>query len=717
MMSPGDRLFSAYLDEMNMITILLPLAYYKGVSNRFFLLEGNVKQELEINNIIELDEKIKYICSSDTKVIMGQQLWIMDEHEGITDLQIGSVIRTPEFDRLFYYEGDDLGVTFCPERVSFKLWAPTATGAKVKLTPPNQDFSVEYEMDREDKGVWFIEQQGNFELFRYTFEICINRDWREVVDPYAVAVTANGEKGVIINLEKTQTPKPRLSRLNSPTDAVIYETHIRDLTIHPSSGVNNKGTYLGVAEMHTRGSDGFLTGLSYIKDLGVTHIEFLPFNDFDGVNELDSEKEYNWGYNPLHFNVPEGSYSSDPNDPYARIKELKYMIHSIHEQGLRVIMDVVYNHVYIREQSAFEKIIPGYFFRHDHHGMPSNGTGVGNDIASERLMVRKYILDSIGFWMKEYHVDGFRFDLMGILDIETMNLVREKVDEIDETALIIGEGWDLNTPIPADHKANIRNQKKLPRIAQFNDWFRDSIKGSTFNLYDRGFCFGNDHYYEAAMQVLAGSIGIEKSTQGIFLEPIQTVNYVESHDNHTLWDKLSVCIQDTNPVQSQKRHRLATAMVLLAQGIPFIHSGQEFFRTKKGVGNSYRSPDDINWIDWNKQVLYHDNVQYIKGMIEIRKSHGAFRLATAQEIRNHSSFPPIAKPIISYLLKNVSKYGHWEKILVLINPSVEHVGIELPSQGEWHILANGHHASSSPIAKTNHHRYFIDPISVAVLVQ
>nr|WP_318507948.1 type I pullulanase [Bacillus sp. T3] len=467
MMSPGDRLFSAYLDEMNMITILLPLAYYKGVSTRFFLLDGNLKQELEINRTIELDEKIKYICSSDIKVMMGKQLWIMDEHEGITDLQIGSVIRTPEFDELFYYEGNDLGVTFYPERVGFKLWAPTATGAKVKLTPPNQATSVEYEMNREDKGVWFLEKQGNFELFQYTFDICINRDWREVVDPYAVAVTANGEKGVIINLEKTQTPKPRLPRLNSPTDAVIYETHIRDLTIHSSSGVNNKGTYLGVAEMHTRCSDGFPTGLSYIKDLGVTHIEFLPFNDFDGVNELDPEKEYNWGYNPLHFNVPEGSYSSNPNDPYARIKELKYMIHSIHEQGLRVIMDVVYNHVYIREQSAFEKIIPGYFFRHDHHGMPSNGTGVGNDIASERLMVRKYILDSIEFWMKEYHVDGFRFDLMGILDIETMNLVRKTVDEIDETALIIGEGWDLNTQSLQSRKqifVTKRNSHGLPNL-------------------------------------------------------------------------------------------------------------------------------------------------------------------------------------------------------------------------------------------------------------
>lgn len=716
-MSPGDRTFSAYLDEMNMITILLPLAYYNGVSNRFFILEDNQKQELEIKEIIKLDTKIKYICRSDANIKLGKQLWILDEREGITDLQIGSVIRTPEFDQLFYYDGKDLGVTFQPEQIGFKLWAPTATAAKVKLTTPNQETTVEYDMNRNEKGVWFFGKNGNFELFRYSFLICINLDWREVVDPYAVSVTVNGQEGVIVDLEKTRIPKLALPRLNSPTDAIIYETHIRDFTIHPSSGVNNKGNYLGVAELHTQTKNGSPTCLSYVLDLGVTHIEFLPFNDFDGLDELNRDREYNWGYNPLHFNVPEGSYSSNPNDPYARIKELKLMIQSIREQGIRVIMDVVYNHVYVREKSSFEKIIPGYYFRHDYHGMPSNGTGVGNDIASERLMVRKYILDSIEFWMSEYHIDGLRFDLMGILDIETMNLVRAKVDEIDNTALIIGEGWDLNTPIPTEEKANIRNQRKLPRIAQFNDWFRDSIKGSTFNLYDRGFCFGNDHYYEAAMQVLAGSIGIEKPTQGIFLEPVQTVNYVESHDNHTLWDKLSVCIQNSDRAQNQKRHRLATALVLLAQGIPFLHSGQEFFRSKKGIGNSYRSPDDINWIDWNNSVLYQDNVDFIKGIIDIRKSHKAFRFSTAEEIRAHSIFLPVTKPIIAYLLKDVGDFGTWSSILILINPSHDHVGIELPLEGEWHVLANGNQASSVPIGQTMQQRYFLEPISIGVLVQ
>jgi pullulanase len=716
-MSPNDRLFSAYLDEMHVITILLPKSYYHGVSNTFYILEGSQKRKLKIKEVIELGNHIKYICTHETEVPFGETLWIIDEHEGKTDLQIGSVIRTPEFDQRFFYEGNDLGVTYFYDKVSIKLWAPTATMVKVKLTAPEQEFGDEFIMNRNKKGVWFLEEKGNYDLYRYSFRILINQVWREVVDPYAVAVTANGLEGVIIDLEKTRLTKPELPKLKSPTDAIIYETHIRDFTIHPSSGVVKKGTYFGVAETFTHGPDDEPTCLSYVKNLGVTHIEFLPFNDFDGVNELGCKSDYNWGYNPLHFNVPEGSYSSDPTDPYARILELKYMIQTIQQHGIRVIMDVVYNHVYIREQSSFEKILPGYFFRHDHHGMPSNGTGVGNDIASERLMVRKYILDSIKFWMKEYHIDGFRFDLMGIIDIETMNEVRDAVDKIDSSALIIGEGWDLNTPIPADEKANIRNQKKLPRIAQFNDWFRDSIKGSTFNLYDRGYALGNEHYNDAAMQVLAGSIGIEKPSHGIFLEPIQSVNYVESHDNHTLWDKLCVCNQSSDHIQSQKRQVLATTMVLLAQGIPFLHSGQEFFRTKMGIGNSYKSPDEINWLDWERASIHHDFVEYIKGMIEIRKSHGAFRLPTSKEIRNHCSFLPLQKPIIGYLLKDVGQFGLWNTIFVCINPTVDSIGIELPLEGDWHILANGNRASSTPIGESSHIRFFIEPISVAVLVK
>jgi pullulanase len=718
-MCNDDRPFSAYLDEMNMITILLPDTYHHGVSAGFFLTSGMKKeQRLHIEKIIHLGEITKYICISDEELDPGIPAWIIDEHKGKTDLQIGSVIRTREFDNRFYYSGNDLGVTYSKEKVIFKLWAPTATEVKVKLTSPNGGQTNELVMNRQEKGVWTLEKAGDFEQYHYSFLLYINRVWQEAVDPYSCALTANGKCGVIVDLEKIRSKKHNLPPLSNPTDAIIYETHIRDFTIHPNSGVANmlKGTYLGAAETGTTGIDGKCTCLSYVKDLGITHIELLPINDFAGVDETGSKQEYNWGYNPLHFNAPEGSYASDPNDPYTRIHELKALINAIHEQDLRVIIDVVYNHVYIREQSSFEKIVPGYYFRHDEYGMPSNGTGVGNDIASERMMVRKFIVDSVVFWMKEYQVDGFRFDLMGILDVDTMNEIRKTIDCVDDTAIIIGEGWDLNTPLPPEKKANIRNQRKLQRIAQFNDWFRDSIKGSTFNLYDRGYALGNDHYFDAAKQVLCGSIGLEKASQGIFQEPTQTVNYVESHDNHTLWDKLEVCHQDLDPKTKMKRHRLATCMVILSQGIPFLHSGQEFFRTKRGIGNSYRSPDMINQLDWSRKSAYQDQVDFIKGIIDIRMSHGALRLSSASLIRKHMMFLDIPKPCIGYCLSGVGDYGKWDSILVFINPTDDEVEMVLPKKEYWYVLANGHRASAHPLGKITQIPYLMAPISISVLV-
>ncbi|MBP2241460.1 pullulanase [Cytobacillus eiseniae] len=687
-MISNHRKFNAYLDEMEIITILLPNDYYEGTS-AFFLIEKENKNDplpLTILKKIPLQETIKYICQVNEQITLGEQYWIIDAHGGRTDLQIGAVIRTKAFDQAFFYDGS-LGVCYREEQSEFKLWAPTATEVKLFVNHEGALQPQFLQMERGEKGLWFLIVPENLEKARYSYHVCVNMEWKEAVDPYATAVSINGEYGIIVDLAKTNRIKPPLPSFEQPTDAIIYETHIRDLTIHPNSGTLSKGTYLGAAELHTVGANGALTGLSYIKELGITHIEFLPFHDFEGVDESEATKKYNWGYNPLHFNAPDGSFSTDPRSPYKRIHELKTMIHAVHTEGLRVLMDVVYNHVYIRESSSFEKIVPGYFFRHDEYGMPANGTGVGNDFASERLMGRKFIIDSIMFWLKEYQVDGFRFDLMGILDIETMNMIREKVDEIDPSILLIGEGWDLNTPIPLNEKASIRNQALLPRIGQFNDWFRDTVKGSTFNLYDKGYALGNVHYYEAAKEVLAGSIGIEKSDNGLFHSPIQSVNYVESHDNHTLWDKLVICMQTEEEEIKQKQHRLATAMVLLAQGIPFLHSGQEFFRTKKGIGNSYRSPDSINQLDWDKKDHYQANVNYIRGLIAIRKSHKAFRLSKQELIRRHMHFLPCEKPIIGYRLKDVAKYGEWDEILVFFNPAQSEGLIQLPA-GTWFVLAD-----------------------------
>ncbi|MBL4951913.1 type I pullulanase [Neobacillus sp. YIM B02564] len=711
-MTSNNRNFLAYLDEMDLITILLPLSYHQGLSSSFSLTDGLGESRLQTIKKYFIEGYYKYICRFSEEYDFGKQYWIIDEHSGKTDLQIGAVIRTEAFDQKFYYEGHDLGVTYQKDQCLFKLWAPTAVQVKLKLNPPSSPDSEIVKLKRGDKGIWSVIVSRDLEYYQYSYLVQVNQEWREAVDPYVKAVSANGEAGVIVNLKKTDRPKITLPPIESPVDAIIYETHIRDFTIHPNSGVKHKGLYLGAGELNTKGKDAEPTGLSYVKALGVTHIEFLPFHDFAGVDELKPKESYNWGYNPLHFNTPEGSYSTDPTDPYSRIIELKQLIDQVHRAGLRVMMDVVYNHVYIREQSSFEKIIPGYYFRHNDMGMPSNGTGVGNDIASERRMVRKFIVDSVRYWLEEYHIDGFRFDLMGILDIETMNEVKTVCDSISKggEVLIIGEGWSLNTPLPCNQKANLANQDKLPRIAQFNDQFRDVIKGSTFHLDDKGYALGNEAYHEAAFEAITGSIGFNKRENRLFNEPTQTVNYIECHDNHTLWDKLQVCLKDENIEVKKKYHRLATGLVILSQGIPFLHSGQEFFQTKQGNGNSYRAPDTVNQLDWIRKSENEENVNYLTGLIQIRKEYRCFRYRTAAEIRAKIRQFPLPAPMMGLIY-----YSEGYDILLVVNPSKKQYSISLP-KGKWSLLANQHYADKVPKGSFYEGESVIEPISLHVFV-
>ncbi|NRD76160.1 type I pullulanase [Bacillus sp. BRMEA1] len=710
-MTSIERKFFAYLDELNIITILLPLSYHQGLSSSFYITKGFENSSLPLIKKSKIENYVKYICKLPFDFCFGQQYWVIDEHKGKTDLQIGAVIRTEGFDQKFYYSGSDLGVTYGAEGVCFKLWAPTAVQVKLKLRPPDSSYSEIIKLKRVDQGIWSIVLNRELDCWQYSFLVLVNQEWHEAVDPYVKAVTANGKLGVIVNLEQTREPRAELPQMETPVDAVIYETHIRDFTIHPNSGVTNKGLYLGACEIETRGQDGGATGLSYLKELGITHLQLMPFHDFAGVNELNQLQEYNWGYNPLHFNTPEGSYSTDPSNPYARILELKKLIKQIHQAGLKVIMDVVYNHVYIREESSFEKVVPGYYFRHNEMGLPSNGTGVGNDIASERKMVRKFIVDSVRFWMEEYHIDGFRFDLMGILDIETMKEVRTVCEHLLKDVIIIGEGWDLNTPLPIEQKAIIANQAKLPGVAQFNDVFRDCIKGNTFNLLDKGYAMGNEHDLEAACESIAGSIGFKTNGHGLFNEPDQSVNYVECHDNHTMWDKLLACFPNAEDPFRRSRHRLATGIVLLSQGIPFLHSGQEFFRTKHGDGNSYRSPDSVNQLDWDRKIEFKDNVEYIKGIIQLRKTFACFRMRTAKEIRNCMTQLPADSPILGLFYQ----YNGDELILV-INPSEQSYTFSLPN-GEWSVLVNAQYAGVIPNGSSSREQIILEPVSLNVLMK
>ncbi|RDU36159.1 type I pullulanase [Neobacillus piezotolerans] len=712
-MASDNRPFFAYLDAMDTITVLLPLPLKEPEPASFTLESRFGGGEVSIEERHEIEGYLKYICRFKDPYAFGTEHWVVSGNGSRTDVQIGAVTRSKEFDREFFYSGDDLGSSCQNGRTSFKVWAPTATNVKIKIYMPGEGRFELVKMARGEKGVWSLELGRDLEFARYTYMAFINQEWKEAADPYAAAVTVNGTHGVVARLENTAVPKIPMPPFSHPADAIIYETHIRDFTIHPVGGAVHKGLYKGAGETGTTGPDGKPTGLSHVKELGATHIEFLPFNDFAGVDETNIRAAYNWGYNPVHFNVPEGSYSTNPDDPYTRIRELKEMIEAIHSVGIRVIMDVVYNHVFIREKSSFEQLVPGYYFRYNEHGLPSDGTGVGNDFASERLMARKFIIDSIIHWIKEYNLDGFRFDLMGILDVQTMAEIRNACDRLKPGMLIIGEGWELNTPLHPGEKATIRNQRRLPTIGQFNDRFRDAIKGSTFNLYERGYALGNGTYTEQAKEAISGSVGIF-SGQPLFSEPGQSVNYVESHDNHTLWDKLEACLGDSGELLKIKCHRLATSLVLLSQGLPFLHGGQEFFRTKGGDGNSYKSPENVNWLDWERKAAFQDNVRYITGMIEIRKSLSCFRMRENEQIRNTLADLGLPHPLIGFHYKD--NWGEGEAIL-LVNPTAFIHQLPLP-KGEWEVLADDLHAGVTPLRSFPHHAdVAIEPVSIMVLLK
>lgn len=453
----------ATIDSFNEITVTTNVPFH--IKEKKIEIEG-----IKIKNITPYDtnsgditNQVKII--TEQKIDLKQTYKVKIENLADTNTEIGKVIRSEEFDNLFYYGGNDLGNTYTPQHTKFRLWAPTASEAKlVTYKNWNDKIGAEINMQQGEKGTWTAELKGNQKGLFYTYKVKIGDKWAEAVDPYVRAASVNGDKGAVVNLEETNPKKWKANKkpkFKNPEDAIIYELHVRDLSIQPESGIKQKGKYLGVTEKGTKGPGGVKTGLDHIKDLGVTHVQFLPIFDYASVNEETlNEPQYNWGYDPKNFNVPEGSYSTNPYEPTVRITELKQMVQTLHDNNLRVVMDVVYNHMYNAAESNFHKLVPGYYYRYNEDGTFANGTGVGNDTASERKMMRKFMIDSVTYWAKEYNLDGFRFDLMGIHDYETMNEIRKAVNQIDPSIILHGEGWDLNTPLAAELKANQKMQRK-----------------------------------------------------------------------------------------------------------------------------------------------------------------------------------------------------------------------------------------------------------------
>ncbi|MEL7145401.1 MAG: type I pullulanase [Bacteroidota bacterium] len=590
---------------------------------------------------------------------------------------------------------------YSAQRTTFCLWCPQAQLVEVRVFRDGHGSSlISKHCMQLHQEYWYITLEGDFAGKFYTYQATINNQrMQEVVDPYASAVGVNGKRAMIVDLRKTDPPdwqNDRSPYLNTRTDAIIYELHVRDFSIHPESGMTNKGKFLAFCETNTK-CGHVTTGIDHLVELGVTHVQLLPVFDFFSVDEANPDvTQYNWGYDPLNCNTPEGSYSTDAFDGRVRIAELKQMISSLHQHGIGIIMDVVYNHTGLTDNAHFNQLYPGYYYRSDADGEFSNASGCGNEIASEQPMVRQYILDSIAFWMTEYHIDGFRFDLMGILDLETMMQINQVATAINPSVLLYGEGWTAaDSPLPASRRAIKANIHLLPNIGVFCDELRDGLKGHWANDRDRGFVSGNSAYSESIKYGITAavdhpSVRYEKVnyTDGPrALAPGQTINYASCHDNHTLWDKLQL---STNaPVNLlTDMTLLANTIVLTSQGIPLLHAGVEFLRTKKGDHNSYRSPDTINQLAWPEKLNNEKVFQYYKVLIALRKAHPVFRLTSANEIRSRLFFDSSPKGVISYRLYGRGlKKETWTWTKLVFNGTSKDIDVNMQGQG-WYIVLN-----------------------------
>lgn len=609
--------------------------------------------------------------------------------------------QTNDFEKYPVYNGADLGLTYSSNESKFRIWAPTAERAELIFYDAGEKGTAidRIAMQKSSEGTWIKKIKGDLLGKFYTVRVMIDNIWKdEVTDPYAKAVGVNGNRAMVVDLKKTNPAgweKDKSPLLKKATDAIIYELHVRDASIDENSGIKNKGKFLGLTETGTKNEAGFSTGLDHLKDLGVTDIHLLPCFDFNSVDETKPDSpQYNWGYDPLNYNVPEGSYSTNPYDGTTRIKEFKKLVQVFHENGLRVIMDVVYNHTALTENSNFNQLVPGYYYRQTAEGKFSNATACGNEIASERPMVRKFILESVIYWLKQYHVDGFRFDLMGVMDIATMNLISKELHRIKPDILLYGEGWTAGaSPIPDSLRALKKYAYKLDRIAVFSDDIRDAIKGSVFDISDRGFVSGKPGMEESIKfgvvascqhpQVDYSKVNYSKAPYAA--GPYNTITYCECHDNNTLWDKLALSAKNASQSDRKEMQKLSLAIVLTAQGIPFLHAGTEFLRSKKGVENSFNSPDSINEIDWSLKTRNTDVFQLVKALIKMRKEHPAFRMTTDKEIANNINFDygvQNAPGVVTYLINGKPEKDSWKKILIAYNGRGEQTVTLLP-KGNW----------------------------------
>ena len=720
----GAKVTAAVYDSITNVLTVTTAVPIEGDIAGSFVLEGP-NGEMKITDVANVEGTSDYVIAYEGE-INADEIFTVYYKGTPCKVTVPNVYSTDFFEAEYTYEGDDLGAAWSAESTFFRLWAPTASAVSVNLytsgTEGAEDLIQAVEMTKDVNGTWIATVEGDLNGTYYTYSVTRKGETVEAVDPYARTTGVNGNRAMVIDLDSTDPAgweNDTYVTQDNYTDAVIWELHVRDFSIHESSGMENKGKYLAFTEKGTKvpGTE-IATGVDYMVNLGVNYVHLLPVYDINSVDETVGG--YNWGYDPKNYNVPEGSYSTDPYNGAVRVNEFKQMVQSLHNNGIGVIMDVVYNHVADAGNFCFNKIVPGYFSRIHDDGSYQSNSGCGNDTASERSMVRKYIVDSVLYWAEEYHIDGFRWDLVGLIDYETINQVMAEVHAVNPDIIFYGEGWEMCTWTtkegyvgkmtiqPNDTKVNT----EAGVFALFNDTIRNVIHGGVFTATDKGFVSGN-MTGGTKMVVSAGytANSIWGSNGGSVDTPLQTINYASCHDNYTLFDNLTIDVMDATgctaaeaAAKAAEMNNLAAAYYITAQGVPFIHAGEEMLRSKPDAQqesgfnhNSYNAGDEINsfkWADLGNE-LNGASVEYYTGLIAFRKAHPAMRLTTkADIIAAMTELETYNNNVVAYINNGA---GLEDAIVSIFNADSVAQTVELP-EGKWAVCVNKDAAGTQALA-------------------
>lgn len=689
----------AYAVDFDRIQVFLSGGYYNGMSNKFYLRNRKDLSMIALNGDrlakSSLDGFQEYRLKAN--FIVGDEYDIVDAYGLACVLNYSKLALCKNFDDMFAYSGNDLGSHYSRKGTRFKLWAPTSTDVILKIIK-NSGQIYFYSMKRERKGVYTCYVKDNLDGCKYIYLVKQGDIYISCIDPYAISSTVNGKASIVIDEEKVQCKQYELPQLKRNTDAIIYEVSVRDFSSSELDKFKYGRKFLSFTETGLKSDNGEKIGIDYLEDLGITHIQLMPFYDFASVDEHNINELYNWGYDPAQYGVTEGSYVTDANNGYKRITEAQQMIEAFHKKGIRVVMDVVFNHMHDVNNNPFERSVPYYFFRRWWNSESlSNGSWCGNDFNTTARMCRKYILDICRRWQVLYGVDGFRFDLMGIIDIETMNQIYQQGKAIDSSFMLYGEGWNMETAIPYEERSTLVNQAKTPNVGYFNDYIRDTLRGPN-EMGKNGYISGDTYKTNDAL--------IAVCDLNKFSNINQSINYTECHDNITCYDKLKLSNHNEDEETICKRLTLMLGTTILSIGVPFIHSGQEFYRTKNFQENSYNAGDHVNALDWKRKDKYINNVNFIKFLIALRKENECFRYDDKDVIRQNIKLENAHHRMIKYSLHQNN--GEYSDFIVYINPSLDNLTITVE---DGYILLK--HTENSVIYNGN--QLCINKVSMAIL--